>query len=112
MLTDAGWHAYLAGDNARALVLLEESLALLRHVGDTTWRLALTLVSLGTVLIAHADYARAGALLTEGLRLAQHHGHRSHVMWALEGLACLASVGVVPGGAYGESPACSAGILE
>ena len=91
MLNNVGWQAYLAGDDARALVLLEESLALLRHAGDTTWRLAVTLVSLGPVLIVHADYARAGALLREGLRLAQHQRTRSHLMWGLEGLAWLAA---------------------
>ena len=91
MLNNEGWRAYLDGDDARALVLLEESLALRRHVGDTTWGLAVTLNSLGTVLIAHADYARAGALLTEGLRLAHRDGASSHLMWGLEGLAWLAA---------------------
>ena len=43
------------------------------------------------MLIAHADYARAGALLTEGLRLAHHDGTSSALMWGLEGLAWLAA---------------------
>ncbi len=43
------------------------------------------------MLIERADYARARALLTEGLHLAQQHGDKSQQMWALEGLACLAA---------------------
>jgi hypothetical protein len=90
-LNNEGWRAYLDGDDARALVLLEESLALHRHAEDTSLGIAATLASLGSVLIAHADYARAGALLMEGLRLARHHGHSHHLMWCLEGLAWLAA---------------------
>ena len=91
MLNNAGWEAYLAGDDTRALALLEESLALLRQAEDTTWPLAITLDSLGKVLIARGDHARARPLLTEGLHLAQQRGSRSNVMLALEGLAWLAA---------------------
>ncbi len=99
MLNDEGWRAYLAGDGARALLLLEESLALFRQVGDSTARLVYTLESLAWVLLDHDDYARARALLTEGLLLAQHYGDKSQQMWALEGLACLAArSGMAQGG--------------
>ncbi|HSH79264.1 MAG TPA: hypothetical protein VLA19_12125 [Herpetosiphonaceae bacterium] len=55
---------------------------------DSTWGYR---DSLGRVLIEHGDHARARALLTEGLHFAQHYGSRSHLTWALEGLACLAT---------------------
>ena len=98
MLNDEGWRAYLAGDGARALALLEESLALFRQVRDTTPQIVYTLESLGWVLLDRDDYARARALLTEGLLLAQQHGDKSQQMWALEGLAMLAARSIMAQG--------------
>ncbi|HSH81589.1 MAG TPA: adenylate/guanylate cyclase domain-containing protein [Herpetosiphonaceae bacterium] len=102
MLNNEGWRAYVAGDDARALPLLEESLALHRQVGDTSRRLGLTLDSLGKVLIERGDHARARALLTEGLRLAQHYGSKRQLQEALDGLAWLAAPEGMARGAPGE----------
>ncbi|HSH83355.1 MAG TPA: adenylate/guanylate cyclase domain-containing protein [Herpetosiphonaceae bacterium] len=90
-LNDGGWQAYLAGDATRALEMLEESLALLRQLGDTTATIVYILESLGIVLLERGDHQRPCALLEEALHLAQQHRDKPQVMWALEGLAWLAT---------------------
>jgi non-specific serine/threonine protein kinase len=63
-LLGAGMLAHYAADDARAVPLLEESLALYRTIADP-WGLAFTLTILGIVAEDAGDYERAAERLTE-----------------------------------------------
>ena len=76
----------------RDYILLEESLAHMRDVGDS-YVVAATLVILGSRVITQADGQRARALLEEGLRLADELGNKRQIVHALMAFAELAAQG-------------------
>jgi predicted ATPase/DNA-binding XRE family transcriptional regulator len=73
VLNGAGVLAQLQGDYARATVLLEESVALFREVGDTRGS-ASSLNLLGIVAREQGQYARATVLLEESVALFREVG--------------------------------------
>jgi non-specific serine/threonine protein kinase len=82
--------ARMQGDFARAVVLLEESLAIYRDLGDKG-RIAQSLDLLGFVASNQGDYARAVALHEESLALDRELGDKSGIASSLNGLGIVAS---------------------
>jgi tetratricopeptide (TPR) repeat protein len=76
-------------DTAQARVLLEESLALRRSLGEPRG-VATTLSNLGTLALLDGDADRAARLFAEHLTLAQQAGLVPHTAWALTGLGLVA----------------------
>jgi Tfp pilus assembly protein PilF len=76
-------------DTAQARVLLEESLALRRSLGEPRG-VATTLSNLGTLTLLDGDADRAARLFAEHLTLAQQAGLVPHTAWALTGLRLVA----------------------
>jgi predicted ATPase/class 3 adenylate cyclase len=81
--------ARVAGDNARATAVYEQSYLLRKELGDTS-RLALSLVNLGEMALIAGDVDRAAALFSEGLELARPIGDKRHVAFALLDLGWVA----------------------
>jgi predicted ATPase/DNA-binding CsgD family transcriptional regulator len=79
----------LQGDAERATILVEESLALSRVLGDTTG-IAEALYLLGNAAWLQGDLARAGALLEESSELYKAMDDRDSVAFTLYNLADLA----------------------
>jgi predicted ATPase/class 3 adenylate cyclase len=69
-LWEGGRLAWMQGDNARALALCDESLALGRELGDQTG-IARALTWRGLVALRQGDFDAATALFEEGLELAR-----------------------------------------
>ncbi len=94
LLVNRGWMAHLMGDDAQALELLEESLALARQLGESTpWMVAPSLGTLAIMLLNQDAHERARSLLTEALRLARECGDDDLQWVALDGLARSAAIG-------------------
>jgi len=72
----------------RATALSEESLALMRELGDT-WGIALLLTNLGRVAREQRDYGRAAGLYAESLALYRRLGDKSEVIACLQDVAAL-----------------------
>jgi hypothetical protein len=64
-----GQLALLQGALKRAKVLLEQSLILSRQSSAPTWAIARRMTSLGEVVLAQGDAARASALFVESLQM-------------------------------------------
>jgi predicted ATPase/DNA-binding CsgD family transcriptional regulator len=79
----------MQGDAERATILVEESLALSRALGDTPG-IAQALYLLGHTAWLQGDLARAGALLEESLELCRTMDDRHSVAFTLYNLANLA----------------------
>jgi ATP/maltotriose-dependent transcriptional regulator MalT len=77
------------GDEARAVPLVEESLALYRDLGDTRG-IADALRSLGWLALNQGATDRAAALLEESLALYRKHGYVQYIAWALHSLGSVA----------------------
>jgi predicted ATPase/class 3 adenylate cyclase len=77
------------GEFARAIVLEEQGIAILRRSGEK-FRLAGAIEALATMVEAGGDYARAKALHEEGLALGEEIGEPGTIGHALNGLAVLA----------------------
>jgi tetratricopeptide (TPR) repeat protein len=78
------------GDYARATALFEESLAIMRELGDARG-IALSLTNLGGVACDQGEYTRAVALLEESLALARPSGDRYGIAVMLHELGNLAA---------------------
>src|SRR5205823_1654774 len=86
----AGYLARALYDRAAASVLLEESLALYRELGDEP-RSTVVMIDLGwTLATSAADTQWATTLLEEGLARARALGDQRRVAWALQGLGWVA----------------------
>ena len=88
-LSAAAMLANLQGDDERATILVEESLALSRTLGDTPG-IAQALYLLGHATWMQGDLARAVALLQESLELLRAMDDRDSVAYTLYSLANLA----------------------
>ena len=77
------------GNLERAESLLNESIVLLRDVGDS-WAMAQALTGLGRVAQARGDSRRAEALYKESLALYRDLGHKVGVTGCLDDLANVA----------------------
>ncbi|HEY0604206.1 MAG TPA: tetratricopeptide repeat protein, partial [Herpetosiphonaceae bacterium] len=86
MVTLLGSAAYLQGDNKRAQTCFEESIALLRAVGDTNF-LALSLRRLGQIALHSGASRRARTLLCESLDLNSQIGSPGGIAACIAGLA-------------------------
>jgi non-specific serine/threonine protein kinase len=89
-----GLVALSRGKRMDATHLLEQSINLIREVGD---RRALTygLLSMAQLIVAEGDprrYVQAATLLPEAARLGMHLGDLRNTAWSVQGLAWLASV--------------------
>jgi tetratricopeptide (TPR) repeat protein len=80
-----GWVLRQQGDYIQASLLLEQSVALFRPLGDL-WHIARAVIDLGLVALYQEDYAAARARYTEGLTLAQTLKDRELLAWALNNL--------------------------
>ena len=78
--------AYEQGGYPSARALHEESLAIMRELGDREV-VAVSLCSLGVVAHAQDDYTAARALYEESLAIMRELGNRSGVVRSLNGLA-------------------------
>jgi non-specific serine/threonine protein kinase len=78
----AGWLAHHQRDTAEARVLLEESLAIARELGDR-WMAAWAFQGLGRVAYFENDPATAGRLAEESLALGEALADQWLVAWAL-----------------------------
>jgi non-specific serine/threonine protein kinase len=85
VLTAAGTLAGVHGDTARAVTLLDESLARARDLGDRQG-VARSLSLLGFVTGWQGDLARAWALFEEALGIARDLGDQQEIAFALFGL--------------------------
>ncbi|HEY8285077.1 MAG TPA: tetratricopeptide repeat protein [Chloroflexota bacterium] len=83
--------AYAQDDNARALALYEESLALRRTLGDPA-HIANALSNVGNVALANGDYARARSLYEEGLVIMRELGKARDCAINLNNLGVLAGL--------------------
>jgi len=90
-LRGAGHLAQRQGDHSQARILLEESLALYREVGDTGG-IADALYELGTLAWHQDDYGRARALHEESLALYREVGDNVGIARVLGQLGSLAQV--------------------
>jgi predicted ATPase/class 3 adenylate cyclase len=88
-LIGAGILAFAQSDFAAARVLLEESLATAREIGDQ-FSVGVALNNLGNVAINQGDYAAARPLYEESLALRRELGHRSGIAASLSNLANVA----------------------
>jgi class 3 adenylate cyclase/tetratricopeptide (TPR) repeat protein len=88
-LRGAGHLARMQGDYAEAQILLEESLSIVRQLGDQ-WSAADTLNSLGTVAHCQVNYAGARVLYEESLSILRQLGNREDIAGDLEGMADVA----------------------
>jgi len=88
-LSAAAMLVTLQGDAERAMILVEESLALSRALGDTPG-IALAFYLLGHAAWLQGDLARAGALLEESSELYKAMDDRDSVAFTLYNLANLA----------------------
>jgi predicted ATPase/DNA-binding CsgD family transcriptional regulator len=88
-LSAAAMLVTLQGDAERAMILVEESLALSRALGDTPG-IALALYLLGHAAWLQGDLSRAGALLEESSELYKSMDDRDSVAFTLYNLANLA----------------------
>jgi predicted ATPase/class 3 adenylate cyclase len=88
-LAKAGYMAWAQGDHGVARAHVEESLAVLRELGDRRG-IALALFVLGGVVWAQGDYARARSLGEENLALCRELGDTWHTALALNGLGTMA----------------------
>jgi hypothetical protein len=79
------------GNCEQAAVLLEESLALFRKLGDKE-NSALALVALGKIAFEQGDYGRAVTLSGQSLRLCQEMSSKRGIVAGLEELAAVASM--------------------
>lgn len=86
VLSGAGWLALLQGNQTRARLDLEASLALVRSLHDTSG-IAETLKNLGRVALEEDDLKFARACLTESLNLSRAMGYRWTIAFDLTGLA-------------------------
>ena len=77
------------GDYRRAAALLEEGLALARHVGDT-FNIPILQYALANVSFHHGDHERAAALYRDSLVLRRDIGDKAGLADCLEGLAGVA----------------------
>ena len=85
-LNNLGGVATQQDDYKRAEALREESLALLRELGDKSG-VALSLLNLGFTATKQQEYTQAAALMTESLALYWELGDKRWVAYCLEGLA-------------------------
>lgn len=81
-----GSAAYLEGDDTQASTLFEESVVLLRALGDANF-LAMSLRRLGQIALRHQQYERAHALFDESLNLNNAIGSPSGIASCMAGLA-------------------------
>ena len=70
-----GWCAMLQGDAKRAMLLLEQALALAREIADREV-IGWTLIYMGQIIWEQGDFSRATAILEESLMLLQESGDR------------------------------------
>jgi tetratricopeptide (TPR) repeat protein len=89
-LNRAGFLTRDLGDYARAVVMLEESLALWRQIDDQAG-IALSLDKLGTTVMRQGDYAGATAMLEEALKLRRQLGDQHGTYATLNNLGLAAS---------------------
>jgi tetratricopeptide (TPR) repeat protein len=80
-----GWVLRHPGDYIQAGLLLEQSLALFRQLGDL-WHITRVVIDLGLVAMYQEDYAAAHTWYTEGLMLARTLKDRELMAWALNNL--------------------------
>jgi hypothetical protein len=80
-LRDLATTTWIANDDARAQVLYEESLAILREIGDC-WNLGWTLALFGWWARLKQDYPRARQMASESLTLSQKIGNVDGMMSA------------------------------
>src|SRR5205823_4371084 len=89
-LIAAGEFALDQGDYAQAEVLLEETLALFRQVGDRRG-IAHTLWELGKVAVERGDLTAGRTLLEEALTHSREVDDKEYAAWSLLGLAFIES---------------------
>jgi predicted ATPase/class 3 adenylate cyclase len=90
VLLELGLHAgFTDGDYALADALTEESLAILRDLGDA-WGIARALNNLGYRAYLRGDFGRAAALLDEAVTFARAAGDRSLLAFILDSRGALA----------------------
>ena len=87
-LFDAGQICYFMGRYAEAQRYLEESLAIAREIGDTSW-IASTLQPLGMVCLGEGQFGEARNHLEEALALARELGDKRELAAASNALAQL-----------------------
>src|SRR5207248_1412300 len=80
MLRQAGQLSWLQGDSATARTLLEESLTIIRHLGDSE-SLPASLNALGEVARCQGEYAMARSLFHESLALLRETDDRASIAW-------------------------------
>ena len=78
-------------DYPAARALFEESLAIVRKLGDR-WTMGVVLNNLGNVACEQRDFVYASALHHEGLLIRRELGDRLGIVYALEGLAAMVAV--------------------
>ena len=83
--------AYAQDDNARALTLYEEALALRRTLADQA-QIANALSNVGNVALANGDYGRARSLYEEGLTIMRELGNIRDCAINLNNLGVLAGL--------------------
>jgi predicted ATPase/class 3 adenylate cyclase len=88
-LDGLGFLTALLGDRTHASLLIEESLALYREIGDRDG-MAGELVSLGRMARDQGDYLRAQTLEEEGLALSMQQETAAGISWALFNLGNVA----------------------
>ena len=88
MYHNMGWQAFLAGDAASGLALLEQSLALWQEWGAANIS---TLCCVGLVALERGGYARAREALMWGMREAATLRGNDDLVYYLEGFAWLAA---------------------
>jgi predicted ATPase/DNA-binding CsgD family transcriptional regulator len=89
LLYKAGTLAHYQGDEARAVALLEEGLALSREL-EGTWATPYGLMALGLVTVDQGHYAEAVPLLEEALPIFEEMGYQSGAALTLGHLAVAA----------------------
>jgi predicted ATPase/class 3 adenylate cyclase/Tfp pilus assembly protein PilF len=89
-LRGAGHLARMQGDYAEAQILLEESLSIMRQLGDP-WSIADTLNSLGTVAHCQGNYVAARVLYEDSLSLLRQLGDQRGITNTLNNLGRVAS---------------------
>jgi hypothetical protein len=79
------------GDNERAFVLEEESLALRREINET-WGIAISLANFAWIALRQDDLQQAVVLLVESITLRHEIGDKGGIAWCLEKLAEIALI--------------------